>query len=136
MALRIRKLNLKLTLLIGTIMMVFMAGDLLLSIRNTRHTSLKEIQRWSVLLAETVRVSMNTLMKEERMDARFEMFDAIRLEIPGLEKVRVIRSQKVNDNFQEVHEQRDIPIEQEAIDDYRKTIDNLNKKLKTTKDAL
>src|SRR3989304_7784240 len=117
MALRIRKLNLKLTLLIGTIMMVFMAGDLLLSIRNTRHTSLKEIQRWSVLLAETVRVSMNTLMKEERMDARFEMFDAIRLEIKGLEKVRGIRAQKVNDLFQKANEQRDIPIEQEAIND-------------------
>ena len=121
---------------IGAVLVVFMTCDLLLSIYNTRQTSLKEIERWSVLLAETVRVSMNTLMKEGKMDARFEMFDAIRLEIPGLERVRVIRAQKVNDIFQKAHEQRDIPIEQEAIDGYRKKIDELGAKLKFTKDVL
>ena len=121
---------------IGAVLVVFMTCDLLLSIYNTRQTSLKEIERWSVLLAETVRVSMNTLMKEGKMDARFEMFDAIRLEIPGLERVRVIRAQKVNDIFQKAHEQRDIPIEQEAIDGYRKKVDELGAKLKVTKDAL
>ena len=97
---QIGKLNIKLTLAIGAILIIFMIGDMTFSIYSTRQTSLKEIQRWSVLLAETVRVSMNTLMKEGKMDARFEMFDAIRLEIKGLEKVRVIRSPKVNQIFQ------------------------------------
>ena len=133
---QINKLNLKLALTIGAVLITFMAGDLLLSIHNARQTSVKEIERWSVLLAETVRVSMNTLMKEGKMDARFEMFDAIRLEIPGLEKVRVIRAQRVNDIFQKAHEQRDIPIELEAIDDYRKQIDELSAELKVTKNAL
>ena len=133
---QIGRLNLKLTLAIGAILIVFMVGDMAFSIYNTRQTSLKEIQRWSVLLAETVRVSMNTLMKESKMDARFEMFDAIRLEIKGLEKVRVIRSPKVNQIFQKANELRSIPIEMEAIHDYRNKIDELNQKLKKTKDKL
>ena len=133
---QIKKLNLKLTIAIGTILVVFMTGDMLFSIYSTRQTSLNEIKRWSVLLAETVRVSLNTLMKEEKMNARFEMFDAIRLEIHGLELVRVIRAPKVNEIFRAVHEQRDIPIEQEAINDYRQKINELNKKLQNTKNSL
>ncbi|MDO8413293.1 MAG: EAL domain-containing protein [Gallionellaceae bacterium] len=133
---KIKKLNLKLTIAIGTILVVFMMGDMLFSIYSTRQTSLKEIQRWSVLLAETVRVSLNTLMKEEKMNARFEMFDAIRLEIHGLEHVRVIRAPKVNEIFRKVNEQRDIPIEQEAINDYRQKINELTTKLHQTKNSL
>ena len=132
----ISKLSIKLTLTVGAIMIIFMTADLLLSLNNTRQTSVKEIERWSLLLAETVRVSLNTLMKEERMDARFEMFDAIRLEIPGLEKVRVIRAPKVNEIFLKTHQQRDIPIEQEAIEDYRNQIATLTQTLATTKDPL
>ena len=133
---QVDKLNLKLTIAIGAILIIFMVGDMAFSIYSTRQTSLKEIQRWSVLLAETVRVSMNTLMKEEKMDARFEMFDAIRLEIKGLEKVRVIRSPKVNQIFQRANELRNIPIEMEAIHDYRIKIDDLNMKLKKARNAL
>ena len=129
-------LRLKLTISIGAILILFTIGDMAFSIYSTRQTSLKEIQRWSVLLAETVRVSLNTLMKEEKMDARFEMFDAIRLEIKGLEKVRVIRSPKVNQIFQNANELRSIPIEMEALQDYRKEIDELNRKLKQTRDPL
>ena len=133
---QIKKLNVKVTIAIGAILVIFMAGELVISIYNMRQTSIKEIQRWSILLAETVRISMNTLMKEEKMSARFEMFDAIRLEIPGLEKVRVIRAPRVNEIFQKAHEQRDIPIEQEALGDYRKKIDELNKKLAQSTDKL
>ena len=132
----VRKLNVKLTIAIGAILIIFMVGDMAFSIYSTRQTSLKEIQRWSVLLAETVRVSMNTLMKEEKMDARFEMFDAIRLEIKGLEKVRVIRSPKVNSLFQKANELQSIPIELEAIHDYRNKIDAKKKLLAKTKDSL
>ena len=133
---QVKKLNLKLIIAIGTVLIVFMAGELMLSIYSSKQTSLKEIQRWSILLAETVRVSMNTLMKEGKMPARFEMFDAIRLEIKGLEKVRVIRSPRVNEIFQNAHEKLNIPIEQEALDDYRKRIIALNKKLSQTNDKL
>ena len=133
---RVDKLNVKLGIAIGAILIVFTVGDVVFSIYNTRQTSLNEIKRWSILLAETVRVSMNTLMKEEKMDARFEMFDAIRLEIKGLEKVRVIRSPKVNQIFQKANELRNIPGEMEAIHDYRNTIDELTQKLKRTKDRL
>ena len=66
-------LKLKLTIAIGAILILFTIGDMAFSIYSTRQTALKEIQRWSVLLAETVRVSLNTLMKEEKMDARFEI---------------------------------------------------------------
>lgn len=133
---QVEKLNTKLAIAIGAVMIIFMTGDMAFSIYSTRQTSIKEIERWSLLLAETVRVTMNTLMKEEKMDARFEMFDAIRLEIKGLEKVRVIRSPKVNQIFQRERELQSIPIEMEAIHDYRTKIEALNAQLKKTKDAL
>ena len=136
MKIHISRLSRKLIVAIGAILIVFMTGDMLLTIHNTRDTALKEVERWSILLAETVRVSMNTLMKEEKMDARFDMFDAIRKEIKGLEKVRVIRGERVNELFQQNYEKRDIPSEQAAIASFRNELDKLNIKLGSSIDPL
>mgnify|MGYP001620088018 FL=1 len=89
-------LKTRLALVIGTILIVFLAVEIWYSAKASRDTAIHEVERWSVLLAETVRVSLNTLMKEEKMDARFGMYEAMTKEIPGLEKVRVIRGEKVN----------------------------------------
>lgn len=133
---RIGRLNLKLIVAIGAILIVFMSLDTWFSIKSSRDTALREIERWSVLLAESVRVSMNTLMKEDKMDARFTMFDSMRKEIPGLEKVRVIRGEKVNELFLNVREKKEIPREQKAIESYHKKIEDLNAKLKSTQNDL
>lgn len=135
-AARIGRLNLKLIVAVGAILIVFMSLDMWFSIKSSRDTALQEVERWSVLLAETVRVSMNTLMKEDKMDARFGMFDQMREEIPGLEKVRVIRGEKVNELFLKAREQKEIPREQKAIENYRKKIEDLTAKLNTTQNAL
>ncbi|MGC2047952.1 MAG: hypothetical protein WA635_05000, partial [Gallionella sp.] len=132
---RFGKLNTKLAVVIGTILIVFLTVDILYSVKSSRDTAIHEVERWSVLLAETVRVSLNTLMKEEKMDARFGMFKSMGKEIPGLEKVRVIRGEKVNELFQGVREKKAIPREQKIIADSRKKVEELNAKLKTTKDA-
>lgn len=131
---RIGKLNLKLIFAIGSVLVVFMTMDLWLSIKAEKETSIKEIERWTGLLAETVRVSLNSLMVEGRMDSRFMMMDAIREEIPGVEKIRVIRGEKVNELFQKVHEERDIPREERAIDGYRRKIAELNERQKKALD--
>src|SRR4030066_2274472 len=135
MSARFSKLNTRLAVVIGTILIVFLTLDILYSVKSAGDTAIEEIGRWSVLLAETVRVSLNTLMKEEKMDARFGMFEAMRKEVPGLEKVRVIRGEKVNELFMSAREKKAIPLEQKMIADSRSRIDELNTKLKTTKDA-
>ena len=132
---RFSKLNTRLAVVIGTILIVFLTLDILYSVKSSRDTAIHEVERWSVLLAETVRVSLNTLMKEEKMDARFGMFDSMRKEIPGLEKVRVIRGEKVNELFRAVREKKAIPREQKMIADSRNKVEELSAKLKTTKDA-
>src|SRR3989338_9118600 len=93
------KLSTRLSVILGSILVVFLSVDTWYSAQSSRDAAIHEVEHWSVLLAETVRVSMNTLMKEEKMDARFEMFDSMREEVPGLEKVRVIRGEKVNELF-------------------------------------
>ena len=70
-----------------------------------------------MLLAETVRVSMGSLMKEDKMD-RVSGCSMRCAEIPGLEKSRVIRG-KVNELFLKVREKGKYR-EQKAIDNYRK----------------
>src|SRR4030067_1028585 len=102
MSARFSKLNTRLAVVIGTILIVFLTLDILYSVKSSRDTAIHEVERWSVLLAETVRVSLNTLMKEEKMDARFGMFESMSKEIPGLEAVRVIRGEKVNERFMKV----------------------------------
>ena len=131
---RVGKLNLKLIAAIGAILIIFMTMDLVYSSRNMRDATTHEIERWSLLLAETIRVSMNTLMKEDKMDARFEMFEALRKEIPALESTRIIRGDKVNELFLADREKKQIPREQKRIADYQAEIEALALRLNTTKD--
>lgn len=131
---RLGKLNLKLIAAIGAILIIFMTMDLVYSSRNMRDATTHEIERWSLLLAETIRVSMNTLMKEDKMDARFEMFESLRKEIPALESTRIIRGDKVNELFLIDREKKQIPREQKRIADYQAGIEALALRLNTTKD--
>jgi len=132
---RYSKLNVRLGLVIGTILVVFLTLDILYSVKSTRDTAIHEVERWSVLLAETVRVSLNTLMKEEKMSARFGMFEAMRKEIPGLDHIKLIRGEKVSELFMAAREKKAIPREQKILTDARKKVEELSAKLKSTRDA-
>jgi diguanylate cyclase (GGDEF)-like protein len=69
----------------------------------------KAARDWTFLFAENVRVSLNTLMREGRMDLRFNMFKAMKNELEGLKDVRVIRGTRTNEIFREVAERDVIP---------------------------
>jgi diguanylate cyclase (GGDEF)-like protein len=69
----------------------------------------KAVKDWTFLFAENVRVSLNTLMREGRMDLRFNMFKAMEDELEGLKDVRVIRGPRTNEIFREVAERDVIP---------------------------
>lgn len=73
----------------------------------------KAVRDWTFLFAENVRVSLNTLMREGRMDLRFNMFKAMKTELEGLKDVRVIRGTRVNEIFHEVAERDVVPQLQE-----------------------
>jgi len=89
---------------------------LLITILDIRYNAYKETaitqkaaRDWTFLFAENVRVSLNTLMREGRMDLRFNMFKAMKNELEGLKDVRVIRSPRTDEIFREVAERDVIP---------------------------
>ncbi|MGE0371723.1 MAG: diguanylate cyclase [Gammaproteobacteria bacterium] len=93
------------------------------------------MQRWGTSSGETVRIALNTLMREGKMDARFNLFNDLSNEISGLESIRVIRSPKVNEIFRRVRVENDIPREEENIRIYREEITDLLGRLDATEDS-
>jgi len=132
---RFSKINTMLLLVICKILIVFLSMDILYSVKSSRDVAIREVERWSVLLAETVRVSLNTLMKDEKMDSRFGMFESMVTEIPGLEEVRVIRGEKVNELFMAERNKMAIPRQQQVITDARKKVKELSAKLSKAKES-
>ncbi len=126
------KLNIKLFLAIILVWSPIAVFDLISASKEAREVSMIEIERWSTLLGETVRISLNTLMREGKMDARFAMFENLRQELPGLENIRVIRSPRVNELFMKQRHSVDIPREKNAIIAYRSEIELLGTKMKHT----
>ena len=97
---------------IGAITIVLLS----ITILDIRYNAYKEtaitqkaVKDWTFLFAENVRVSLNTLMREGRMDLRFNMFKAMKNELEGLKDVRVIRSPRTDEIFREVAERDVIP---------------------------
>ncbi|MEW5757655.1 MAG: response regulator [Pseudomonadota bacterium] len=128
------KLNKKLFLAILLVWSPIAVFDLISASKEARQVSMIEIERWSTLLGETVRISLNTLMREGKMEARFAMFENMRQELPGLENIRVIRSPRVNELFMQHRHNVDIPREKNAINSYRAEIELLGTKMKNTRD--
>ncbi len=95
-----------------------------------------EIENWAFLFAENTRISLNTLMKDGKMDLRFGLFSSMGSELSGLQNVRIIRSKRVNELFRIVNEFELIPKEIKAIDAFRGDIKYLEEQIKKTDDAL
>lgn len=103
--------------------------------RNARELALQEVERWGVSSGESVRIALNTLMREGRMDARFAFFDDLSNEITELESIRVIRGPRVNEIFEEVRQKFDIPREEENLRYFHAEIDALQQRLEATGDT-
>src|SRR4030067_1098359 len=90
MSARFSKLNTRLAVVIGTILIVFLTLDILYSVKSSRDTAIHEVERWSVLLAETGREDLNAKLKTtkdayERKDFESEIAEA-RSDIASAEK--------------------------------------------------
>lgn len=129
---RINKISSKIILAISAIWLPFVVAGVWYDMDQAKKLALNEVLRWGISAGETVRIAMNTLMREGKIDARFTLFNDLSNEISGLESIRVIRSPKVNEIFHRVRVEHDIPREQENIQLYRNQITELLTKLDKT----
>lgn len=126
---RTNKISTKIILAISAIWLPFVAIGVWYDMDQAKKLALNEVVRWGTSAGETVRIALNTLMREGKMDARFGLFNDLSNEISELESIRVIRSPKVNEIFRRVREENDIPRERENIRIYREQITELLVKL-------
>lgn len=131
---RTSKLSTKIILAIAMIWFPFVIVAVWYEMDNAKNLALQEVKRWGVASGESVRIALNTLMREGRMDARFAFFDDLSNEITELKSIRVIRSPRVNEIFTEVRERFDIPREQENLRYYREEITDLLRQLDASDD--
>src|SRR4030067_486970 len=129
------KLGAKFMISIGAVLVVRTIFDVWFSMKKEKDITYRDIRKWTFVFAENVRTTLNTLMREDKMDIRFSMLDAMSKDISGVENVRVIRGPKVDEGFRAVRERETIPREIEAINGYREEIASLEKELASTRDS-
>jgi len=129
------KLGAKFMISIGAVLVVLTIFDVWFSMKKEKDIMYRDIRKWTFDFAENVRTTLNTLMREDKMDIRFSMLDAMSKDISGVENVRVIRGPKVDEGFRAIRERETIPREIEAINGYREEIASLEKELASTRDS-
>ncbi|MBE7414402.1 MAG: hypothetical protein HS130_03880 [Deltaproteobacteria bacterium] len=127
-------LGAKVMITIGAALVVLTAFDVWFSTKKEKDIMYKDIKKWTFVFAENVRTTLNTLMREDKMDIRFSMLDAMSKEISGVEHVRIIRGPKVDEGFRMIDEQELIPREMEAIKAYKDDIASLEGDLRAARD--
>lgn len=110
-----RRLNTRLIIAIGAIWFPFAIAALWMEIEKSRELALKEVQRWGTAAGESVRVALNALMREGRMDARFGFYEDLSSELSQIESLRVVRGPRVNEIFERVRRDFDVPREREEL---------------------
>lgn len=128
------KISTKIILAISAIWLPFVVVGVWYDMEQAKKLALNEVLRWGISAGETVRIALNTLMREGKMDARFTLFNDLSNEISELDSIRVIRSPKVNEIFRRVREENDIPRERENLRLYREQITGLLIQLDRTND--
>ena len=91
------------------VLLVSTALDIWYNAHKETEITRKAVREWTYLFAENVRISLNTLMREDKMDVRFALFQSMADELQGLKEVRVIRGEKINELFRLVAERDIIP---------------------------
>ncbi|WKZ32162.1 MAG: methyl-accepting chemotaxis protein [Thermodesulfobacteriota bacterium] len=127
-------LGAKVMITIGAALVVLTAFDVWFSMKKEKDIMYKDIKKWTFVFAENVRTTLNTLMREDKMDIRFSMLDAMSKEISGVEHVRIIRGPKVDEGFRMMNEQELIPREIEAIKAFKDDIASLEDDLMAARD--
>ena len=94
---------------ISIILVVLTVMDITYNANKEKKINDESMRSWTNLVAETVRVSLNTLMREDHMDIRFALFDTLSKELTRLNDIRVIRGTRTNEIFLEVNKQEIIP---------------------------
>lgn len=127
-------LKIKFMSAVGLILLLLSIVDVKDSMQTDSEIVRNDIKKWTFLFAENVRISLNALMREGRMDIRFTIFDGLKNEIEGLKGVRVIRSKKVDELFKLANEKDIIPREKKRIKTFTAEIAELNDELGETRD--
>ena len=89
--------------------------DAKFSMDKDRQIIINQVKSWTYLYGESVRISLNNLMREGKMSSRFDLLDSMKEELTGLQEIRVIRDRKVDELFRKVAEEEIVPIEKAAI---------------------
>ena len=130
------KLSTKFLGAICLILVVLTVLDINYSANKEREISRDAMEKWTYLFAENVRVSLNTLMREGRMDLRFSMIENMSAELPDIKNVRIIWGEKTNRLFNQVNEKDIIPRLEKSIESRTIEIEKLLKVSKKTTDRL
>ncbi len=104
------KLSFKFIGAISIILVTMTVMDIVYNADREQKITQKAILDWSFLFAENVRVTLNTLMREGRMNLRPAIFSSMSKELKGLKDVHVIRSIRTNELFKEVNEKEVVPL--------------------------
>ncbi len=128
------KLRAKLVLVLALMLLLFTIFDVIINTWHQRDLAQRQIREWTFLFGENVRVSLNTLMREGRMDIRFAMFEGMSAELSGLNDVRVIRGRKVDDVFREYFQKEALPKHEKKISAYLSDVAALEEELKESDD--
>ena len=117
-----------------SIILVFMTiMDITYNADQEKKITQKTIIDWSYLFAENVRVTLNTLMREGKMELRHALFKSMSEELQGLKDVRVIRSIRTNELFQEFNVKEVVPLLEEKKQSLIQEVTELQNTLDKTK---
>lgn len=127
------KLSFKFISAISFVLIVMTIMDITYNADQEKKITQKAIIDWSYLFAENVRVTLNTLMREGKMELRHALFNSMSQELQGLKDVRVIRSKRTNELFKEFNEKKVVPLLEENKQLLTQEMTALGKTLDKTK---
>jgi diguanylate cyclase (GGDEF)-like protein/PAS domain S-box-containing protein len=103
------RIGTKFTIAIGAILIILTILDITHNARKEQHIVNESLERWTALVADTVRISLNTLMRENKMDMRFTLFESMSKELTQLKDIRIIRGPRTDETFLEANQKEVIP---------------------------
>ncbi|MDT8318630.1 MAG: diguanylate cyclase [bacterium] len=104
-----KKLSTKFFGAICIILIILTVLDISYNAKKEREINEEALKQWTYLFAENFRLSLNTLMREGKMDLRFALIENMSSELSDIKDVRIIRGEKTNLLFKEVNEKEVIP---------------------------
>jgi len=103
------QLSTKFICALGIVLIATTVVDIWYNANKETQITQKAVRDWTYLFAENIRISLNTLMREDKMDLRFSLFKSMKDELHGLKEIRIIRGNKTDELFQLVNERDVIP---------------------------